>query len=111
VLVEQAPRVLAALKDNAQRLQCGNTVEIVGGDALKFAASCRQPFDVLFADPPYKQGWLARLEPLLPGLLAGDGALYLEAEAPVAALGAWKTVRQGRAGQVYFHLLRQESNA
>ncbi|MGB4466462.1 MAG: 16S rRNA (guanine(966)-N(2))-methyltransferase RsmD [Azovibrio sp.] len=111
VLVEQAPRVLAALKDNAQRLQCGNTVEIVGGDALKFAASCRQPFDVLFADPPYKQGWLARLEPLLPGLLAGDGALYLEAEAPVVALGAWKTVRQGRAGQVYFHLLRQESNA
>jgi len=111
VLVERAPRVLAALKDNARRLKCGTAVEIVGADALKFAASCRQPFDVLFADPPYRQGWLDRLEPLLPDLLAADGALYLEAEMPVQALGAWKTVRQGQAGQVYFHLLRQEPKA
>lgn len=112
VMVERSPRVLGALKENARRLKgIDDRVELLGGDALKFAAACQQPFDLVFADPPYEQGWVARLEPLLPRLLKEDGALYLEAEFPVPALGPWKTVRQGQAGQVHFHLLRQEPEA
>ncbi|MCX8145718.1 MAG: 16S rRNA (guanine(966)-N(2))-methyltransferase RsmD [Azovibrio sp.] len=111
VLVERAPRVLAALRANAARLKCGDAVEIVRADALEFAVSCRQPFDVVFADPPYHQGWADKLAPFLPRLLAADGALYLEVEHPVQALGDWRSVRQGQAGQVHFHLLRQEPRA
>jgi len=110
-LVERSPKVLAALKDNLARLQDADMVELKGSDALKFAATCATPYDVVFADPPYNQGWVTKLEPLLPAILAPDGALYLEAEFPVSALGAWKTIRQGQAGQVYFHLLRQEPDA
>jgi 16S rRNA (guanine966-N2)-methyltransferase len=115
VMVEHSPRVLVALKENAQSLKATNIVELIGMDALEFAVACqdvpagtgKNRFDLLFADPPYKQGWLQKLEPFLPSLLHPDGCLYLEAEFPVTALGAWKTTRQGQAGQVYFHLLRQ----
>ena len=61
--------------------------------------------------PALQQGLAGKTGAPVATLLAEDGVLYLEAEAPVEALGAWKTVRQGQAGQVYFHLLRQEPKA
>jgi 16S rRNA (guanine966-N2)-methyltransferase len=106
VMVERDAKVMAALKENARRLKIPATVEFVTTDALKYAVSCKTPFDVVFADPPYHQGWLAKLEPSLDTLLEHDGAFYVEAEFPVETLGAWQTMRQGQAGQVYFHLLR-----
>jgi 16S rRNA G966 N2-methylase RsmD len=47
-------------------------LQIVRADAVKFASSLSATgarFDVLFLDPPYKQGWIERLAPLLPQLL------------------------------------------
>ena len=37
----------------------------------------------------------------------GDGSLYVEAEYPVVACSDWQTVRDGRAGQVFYQLLRR----
>lgn len=113
VLVEAAAAVAHALRDNIEHLHVGNRVELVRGDALKFAASRNQPtaqrFDVVFLDPPYRQGWLDKLQPVLPLLLQESGCLYVEAEYPVTALGDWHTVKQGKAGQVYYHLLQRAS--
>jgi hypothetical protein len=33
--------------------------------------------------------------------------LYAEAEMPLEQLGRWTVTKQGRAGQVFFHLLEQ----
>ena len=109
VMVENSPRVRAALEENARTLQAGDCLQVVRSDAVKFASSLRSTgarFDVLFLDPPYKQGWIERLTPLLPEILADDGVLYVEAEHALDACGAWRTVRSGRAGQVYYHLMR-----
>ena len=109
VMVERAAGAAAALRANAGLLGAAERVEIVQADAVKFASSraaAAPRFDVLFLDPPYNQGWLGRLEPLLPGLLADDGALYVEAEAPLDGCGRWRTVRSGKAGQVFYHLMR-----
>ena len=98
---------------NARLLAAGGRLQIVRADAVKFASSLSATgarFDVLFLDPPYKQGWIERLAPLLPQLLANDGALYVEAEYPIEtidACGDWKSVRSGRAGQVFYQLLRR----
>ncbi|MDR2625727.1 MAG: 16S rRNA (guanine(966)-N(2))-methyltransferase RsmD [Zoogloeaceae bacterium] len=107
VMVEKDARVLRALKENAQRLKMPETVEFVAADALEFAVSCATSFDVLFLDPPYRLGWLARLEPFLDTLLDAQGDLYAEAEFPVEALGAWHATRRKQAGQVYFHVLER----
>jgi 16S rRNA (guanine966-N2)-methyltransferase len=108
VMVERSAAVAAALRANAERLEA-ERVEIVRADAVEFASSqdrAASRFDVLFLDPPYHQGWLERLAPMLPGVLAGGGALYVEAETALEACGQWRTVRRGRAGQVFYHLMR-----
>lgn len=108
VLVEKSAKALAALAANARSLDSGGRLEIVAADAVKFASSrLSSAFDVIFIDPPYKQGWIARLAPLLPALAADDGVLYVEAEHDLDVCGEWRTVRRGRAGQVFYHLMRR----
>lgn len=80
-------------------------IQAVCADALHFAPA--MPADVLFLDPPYRQGLLERVVPRLALLAAPDARLYVEAEHAVDALGDWRTTRQGRAGQVFFHLLER----
>ena len=108
-LVDQSPQVVAALRQNAGLLNAQNRLQVVQADAVKFASSRRGDgtrFDVLFMDPPYKKGWVERISPWFGTLVAEDGAIYVEAEYPVTSCGEWKTVRSGRAGQVFYHLMR-----
>ena len=107
-MVEKSPAVLASLRENAGILHAGSRVEIVRGDAIQYASSTQAKFDLIFLDPPYKQGWIDKLAPHLPRLLQEDGALYVEAEYGIDSLGEWHTVRSGKAGEVRYHLLRRE---
>jgi 16S rRNA (guanine966-N2)-methyltransferase len=107
VMVERSAKVAAALRVNAEQL-AAKQVEIVCADAIEFATArpADAPrFDVLFLDPPYNRGWLEPLAPLLPKLLADDGAMYVEAETALDACGRWRVARRGRAGQVFYHLM------
>lgn len=106
VLVERDPRALQALRHSASSLQAAQ-VEISCGDAVRFAQSVHRPFDGVFLDPPYRQGWVERISPWLDRMLQAEGWLYVEAEVPVSAIGAWQVTKQGQAGQVHFHLLRR----
>ena len=109
VMIEQAPKVLTALIENAKMLQNPPEVEIARGDALQYLASTKTRFDLIFIDPPYRKGWIARLEPLLPGVLNDNAAVYVEAEQKIEALGDWRTVRHGKAGEVHYQLMRREA--
>ena len=106
VLVERNPRAVAALHKSAKTLQASQ-VEIVCGDAVRFAQNAQRKFDGVFLDPPYEQGWIERIQPWLDALLKPDGWIYVESEATVATLGNWQAVKQGRAGTVNFHLMRR----
>ena len=106
VLVERDARALDALHKAAKTLQASQ-VEIVRGDAVRFAETTPRRFDGVFLDPPYSQGWIGRVQPWLDRLLEPDGWLYVESEAAVEQLGAWHVVKQGRAGQVHFQLMRR----
>jgi 16S rRNA (guanine(966)-N(2))-methyltransferase RsmD len=105
-LVERSRPAFAALKKHADGFECSR-LELFFCDALKFAPPSSRRFDLVFLDPPYGQGWLARVEPRLDELAAPDARLYAEAEMPLERLGRWSVVKQGRAGQVFFHLLEQ----
>ncbi len=64
VLVERDPRALDALHKAAKTLQASQ-VEIVRGDAVRFAQTTPRSFDGVFLDPPYKQGWIEQVTPWL----------------------------------------------
>ena len=107
-LVERDARTFAALRDAAAALGT-ERLELVRADALKFLSRASRRYDLLFLDPPYHQGWIERVEPRLPGVLAPDARIYAEAEHPIERIGAWETVRSGKSGQVYYHLLEAKT--
>ncbi len=109
-LVERDRTGCAALRRNADTLAL-DRVEVECRDALKFAACPPRRYDVIFLDPPYRQGWLDRVAPLLDGLAAPGARIYAEAEHALEGLGAageWRLVRHGKAGQVFYHLFERD---
>ncbi len=104
VLVERNPGAFARLAQNAALFAC-DRLRPVGADALEFARSPGRTFDLVLLDPPYGGGWLDQVTPLLPALARPGMRVYAEAERRIDALGDWRTVRRGRAGQVHYHLL------
>ena len=113
LLIEQAPALVASLRDNATRLQASQ-ITVQRGDALSLMRQrTGQAWDVVFLDPPFGDGQNEALfrDALKAArdLVSPNGSLYLEAprvwaDAELAELG-WQVLRQGRAGQVAFHLL------
>jgi len=114
VLVEQDGALLSALSRTKTKLTAG-TVRVERGDGV---AALRQRggqgLDVVFLDPPFAEGQNDAL--VLSALAAAraavgpTGLIYLEAprvwSADELAQIGLETHRQGKAGQVAFHLLR-----
>ncbi|MBV6306141.1 RsmD family RNA methyltransferase [Candidimonas humi] len=104
-MVESNPEAAAALRALRNRLRAEH-VRIHAGDARTVIERLgAAPFDLVLLDPPFGQDWLAWLWPRLPALMNPGGLLYVESEAAVEAPAPFELLRQGRAGQVYFHLL------
>ncbi|AJP47524.1 methyltransferase [Rugosibacter aromaticivorans] len=102
--VEQSRHVFHTLKKNLDNF-AGARIQLFLCDALEFIPPTGKRFDLLFLDPPYGQGWPARIAPRLDELATPAAHLYVEAEAPLTQLGRWSVRKAGQAGQVYFHLL------
>ena len=105
-LIEQDQDAYAMLRQNAQALGSPK-LELIRADAVKFVDSTTQRYDLIFLDPPFRLAWIERIAPLLPRLANPGARLYVEAEHAVETLGAWRSVKQSRAGQVFYQLLEQ----
>jgi 16S rRNA (guanine966-N2)-methyltransferase len=106
-LVERDAGAFARLKQSAAAFG-SNRLKLHRADALEFAAAAAQQgrsFDLILLDPPYRHGWLERVAPLLPALAKPGMLVYAEAEHRIETLGDWQTLKQGQAGQVFYHLL------
>jgi 16S rRNA (guanine966-N2)-methyltransferase len=105
VMVEQVLPAYKFLLENRKVLQAGSA-EIVHQDALQFLAVNRRQFDIIFLDPPFNQGWLERLLPQLHDHLSAEGVVYAEAEAALEDGDGWQVWKRGKAGNVFYHLLK-----
>ncbi|KIO48776.1 16S rRNA (guanine(966)-N(2))-methyltransferase RsmD [Nitrosospira sp. NpAV] len=108
-MVEFDHGVFKALNANSQKLGA-TQIQLVAMDALKFMDSDRQRFDVIFLDPPYRLGLLPKLLPRLPSHLTEDGLVYVENDNSLEAGEDWRVWRKGRAGKVYYQLLKFGKN-
>lgn len=103
VMVEAAPKVAAHLRRVAA--QFGDPrLKVMSGDAMTFLSGVQAPFDVIFLDPPYRQGWIEKLAPRLEALLVEEGRVYVESEGPIEHLGQLISIKSRRAGQVHYQL-------
>lgn len=104
-MVEKNPAVFKSLRENADLLQAAQ-VHIVNDDALRFLSANRQQFDVVFLDPPFHQDWLPKLLEAVAAHLVPHGWVYVEAEKPLDDAPGFEVVKHGKAGQVFYHLLK-----
>ena len=104
VMVEQDARSFEALRRNASALGCEAAVELRRGDALEFVRETHRAFDIVFLDPPFDSGLLARIAPELFRLMRRDGMAYIESPGGVALPQPWRLHRHGSAGQVSYQL-------
>lgn len=105
VMVEQSQAAYKSLLENSKILGAKGA-EIVHQDALQFLVRNQHPYHVIFLDPPFNQGWLPKLLPLLPAHLDPEGVVYAEAESPLEDDGDWQIWKRGKAGNVFYHLLK-----
>ena len=112
LLVEQDAVAVSALRANLSLLQA-RSAEVLQADARVFLRGTARPFDIVFLDPPYDSGLLAECSAQLAtgGWVKGGGLIYLEAagqqDLPLPA--AWTLLRSKRAGQVGYHLARNDA--
>lgn len=108
VMVENSGAAYQSLMQNQQLLASKNA-QILRQDVLAFLSQNTQQFDVIFCDPPYHKAWLDKILPALNQHLNPNGLLYIEAEFALDSselLAGWQLVKQNKAGNVYYHLLK-----
>lgn len=109
VLVDSNPDVCAMLRGNIDRLNT-RRMEVEQVETIHFLSQpAQRDFDLLFLDPPYRQGLIPdccrRLEE--NGWLARKAKIYLESECEVELSGIpekWVELRSKRAGEVCYRL-------
>lgn len=109
LFVEADTATARALQSNLQLLGADQG-RVYQGDAHAFLSHpCDRPFDVIFLDPPFRQGWLDLICPLLESgsWVAPGGRIYLEYERenpPLAIPLTWQALRKKEAGQLTYEL-------
>lgn len=105
-------RALAdALKSNLTLLR-SDTTTIACQDVVAFLSQpATRPMDIVFMDPPFRQGWLDRLLPLIAeqDWVQSGSWVYIEHESELttpAVPSNWLLHREKTAGQVCYRLYR-----
>ncbi len=109
VLLENDGALIKSL--NASRLKLAATqLSIYRGEALVWMRTSPAQFDLVLLDPPFEANLFDLALTAARPRLAPGGMIYLESDREVSAeilsalgLEVW---RSGRAGRVFFHLLR-----
>lgn len=103
VAVDRDRELVRALADNARAIGVAG-LEAHRADARAFLAREKRRFDVIFLDPPFAADPWDWLFPACAGLVAEGGAIYAEAGRPLEPPDGLAVLREGRAGQVHYHL-------
>lgn len=112
--VRQLSMVKEKLHATHVAIQRGDALSIAQGLAARGGAGGK--FQLIFLDPPYHRDWLAKILPLCAQLLADGGLVYAESEMPLDSdeppewQAGWSAVRADKAGMVFFHLLRRNTD-
>ena len=110
VLVDDHPRVAETLREQLQLLKA-KQVQVVQADVDSYLSGTPQAFDIVFLDPPFREGRLSGCIRQLEsrGWLADEAWVYLEVEhgLKLDLPGNWTLHRSKQAGQVDYHLVRR----
>lgn len=119
LFVDKSRRAARLILENLALTGLGDRAEVrcqAVAQALEQLGQRGDRFDLIFADPPYGEGWVERFlqDPVLPGLLADGGRIVLERsrkeEMPFDA-AKWACARQERYGETVVAFLGRVGDA
>lgn len=102
VLVDASRDSVEIIRRNVQHCGFGEKVEVVASDAAAYLLRKAKRFDLAFLDPPYGEGLLAQVLPLVAEVMNPGGTILCEHPAGEAlpgtagAFAAGKTYRYGK---------------
>ncbi|MDH3981259.1 MAG: 16S rRNA (guanine(966)-N(2))-methyltransferase RsmD [Gammaproteobacteria bacterium] len=110
LLVDSNTSVTGILRQQLQRLDAGQ-VRVLQADATAYLRGQAQPYDIVFLDPPFREGHLDGIIRQLEdgGWLSADAWVYIEAERQQLPdlPPNWTVHRHRTAGQVAYYLVRR----
>lgn len=114
-LVDNHPLVVKQLKELKAKLVAEH-ITLILGEARHVAQDLltqNKRYDIIFLDPPFSQHPWSVILPLCRALLSSTGYVYIESDKPLVQLlqddaTKWVSLREGRAGQVFFYLLQPQ---
>ena len=110
VLVEREHAVVQVLREQVARLKA-EQIEVIEADVPSWLTLGAAPFDIVFLDPPFRQGLLQECIERLEqnGWLADSAWVYVESERglELALPERWEWYREKQAGQVSYRLARR----
>ncbi|WP_252177117.1 16S rRNA (guanine(966)-N(2))-methyltransferase RsmD [Endozoicomonas sp. 4G] len=115
ILLETAAEAASQLDKNLKTLQADNA-RVIRTDSLKWLQqSADKAFDLIFLDPPFRQGLLAETCRLLDenGYLHSNTLIYVEVEkelSPLPVPANWTVIKTKMAGQLSYCLLAIEKS-
>lgn len=107
LMVENHAAIVNSLKQQQQLFSADN-IRIIQQDALDFLNQHQQPFDIVFLDPPFRNGWLEKLSSRLT-CLTSSSLIYVEHEAELTDFSFannWQSLRAKKAGDVCYQLFK-----
>jgi 16S rRNA (guanine966-N2)-methyltransferase len=120
VFIEKEPRLADAIRENLRLLGFEGRAEVIAADAergVRRLAQRGERFDILFADPPYEEGFLPGIMKWLEGanLLAENGIIVLQHSVREALQGSYvqamAVADQRRYGDTMLSFLKKRTEA
>ena len=115
VFVERRKDAAALVRDNLKTTELTQRARVVNGDSMEYLKTVREPFDIIFLDPPYADDLLekaiahiARFDILAPhGIMAAEHP----ADKTLPALAPpYRVQRTYRYGKIALTLYRRDAN-
>jgi 16S rRNA (guanine966-N2)-methyltransferase len=108
VAVDRSKPLVEAMTASAKAMGV-HGLEAECADALAWLARETRHFDVIFLDPPFADDPWEALLPRCVDRMTTGGYLYAEAGKSLAAVPGLVLHRQGKAGQVHYHLFHRSA--
>lgn len=107
VLIEQDRKIAETLRESLKMLDTDGII-VYQADALQWIKTADQVFDIIFLDPPFGQNMIEQSLSLLAesGRVSGQTLIYVESESVRQAQKNVEVIKQAKAGQVHYMLLK-----
>lgn len=113
-MVDQSPEIIRLLEKELLEFNAENA-HVYQAKMPEQLRPAKQPFDIVFLDPPYQSGLLLECCHYLEAnnYLANSAHIYLEAKENIKDNDLprdWRLIKSKKAGQVHYHLAFREKH-